>query len=468
MLRFMTLPALALLAACSQQTVAASDTASPDEPREILRRAVELRTATGRGKTPELASYLADQFRKGGFPDDDVHVLSFDDPDDPKAALIVRYPGDGLSNEEPILLLAHMDVVDAVAEAWERDPFTLIEENGYLFGRGVLDNKLGVTALTSVFLRLKAEGFVPSRDLVIGFTADEETGMATTQALVGEHRGLTDAAYALNSDAGGGTLSREGEPIVMMVQAAEKTYATFELTANNPGGHSSVPRADNAIYDLAAALNRLAVHRFPVRSNDLTLAFFKETAKATEGPVGEAMAAFAADPTNIAAADSLFNIPDLVGMTRTTCVATMLRGGHAENALARSATATVNCRIFPGVEVATVREMIRDVIGNDTIEITTLDQPASSPDSPLTQEIMQAVSDAIQPVAPGVRIVPMMAPYGTDGKWVRRAGIPTYGVSGLMIKSEDMFAHGLNERIPAQAVDQSVDYWERLLKDLAG
>ena len=273
---------------------------------EIYRASIAYPTAKGHGRVPDLAKYLADQFRAGGFADEDIHIVSFTMKNgEATAALVVRYRGDGSSNRKPILLAAHMDVVVALPEDWERDPFTLIEEDGFFFGRGTLDNKLGATTLVATFLRLKAEGFKPTRDLIISFSGDEETDWVTTRELVTTHRHLTDAEFALNSDGGGGTLNDNNEAISYSLQAAEKTYATFELTVRNPGGHSARPRPDNAIYELMDALKKIEAYRFPTRSNDITRRYFELTADARPGELGEAMRRFADNSADQEAADIL-------------------------------------------------------------------------------------------------------------------------------------------------------------------
>ncbi|MDH5196494.1 MAG: M20/M25/M40 family metallo-hydrolase, partial [Gemmatimonadota bacterium] len=368
----------------------------------------------------------------------------------------------------PILLLAHMDVVDALPQDWERDPFTLVEDDGYFFGRGSTDDKFGVAMLTTTFLRLKQQGFVPTRDLVLAFSGDEETGMLTARDLVTTHRALTDAEFALNADAGGGVLSEDGTPLRYLLQMSEKTYATFELTVTNPGGHSSTPRTDNAIYELAAILENIEAYRFPVQMNDATRRYFEAVSRITPGPVGDAMARLAADPTDATAAEVLWHEPEQVGITRTTCVATMLRAGHAENALPQSATATVNCRIFPGVEVGDVQETLGRVAGNPAVRIQVLDEPVPSPASPPRDDVLDAVARGVERIHPGTPVIPFMAPYGTDGKEVRRAGIPTYGVMGIFAKDSDQFAHGLNERVSVPAFYDALEFWHVVLNVLAG
>lgn len=439
------------------------------EALELFRTAIGYRTAAGHGQVPALAGYLAERFRAGGFPASDVHVLPIALPGgEETAGLVVRYRGDGSSGKKPILLMAHLDVVEALPEDWERDPFTLIEEDGYFFGRGTLDDKFGVVALSETFLRLKREGFLPTRDLILSFSGDEETGQVSTRALATDYRALTDAEFALNADAGGGALGPQDEGLYFEIQTSEKTYATYELTVRNPGGHSSTPRSDNAIYELATALKNIQAYRFPVMTNETTLAFFRQSAEVTPGPVGEAMRRFAADPTDEDAVETLWNQPEYVGVTRTTCVATMLRGGHAENALPQSATATVNCRIFPGVAVDDVRRTLFDVADNPELEIRVLDDPVASPMSPMREDVRSAVAEAVESRYPGAAIIPYMAPYGTDGKETRAAGIPTYGVMGLFIKRDEVFAHGLNERVPVRSFFGALDHWHTILTSLAG
>lgn len=431
--------------------------------REMFRRVIAMRTFEGQKQVPAMAQYLADQFRAAGFAQKDIHVLPVRDT----AALVVRYRGDGTGGR-PILLLAHMDVVPAKPEEWQRDPYTLIEEDGFFFGRGALDNKQGVIALTSTFLRLKKEGFVPTRDLIIAFTGDEETGMHTARALVGEHRALIDAEFALNSDDGGGQLDdATGAPQYHAIVGAEKVSATFKLTVRNAGGHSSAPRADNAIYELADALKNVQGYRFPVMSNDWTLGSFKAAGPITGGELGAAMTRFAANPKDETAADVLFKHPNEVGKTRTTCVATMLEGGHAPNALPQTATATVNCRIFPGMKAAEVRAKLQELAGSG-IEVGMLREPYEAGPSPLRPDVLAAVTKAVHAHHPGVAVVPTMVPWATDGVIFRGGSIPTYGVSGSFIKGADAFSHGLNERIPVQSFYDELTHWYVLVKELAG
>jgi acetylornithine deacetylase/succinyl-diaminopimelate desuccinylase-like protein len=464
------LGALVVAAAMVASAVAAEKRGSrPSDlkAREIFARVVSIPTELGRHKVPEMAEYLAQEFRAAGFGAADVVVTPFEFTGDRTATLVVRYRGDG-SGGRPILLLAHMDVVTAKREEWERDPYQLIEENGFFYGRGTYDIKQGITSLTATFLRLKQEGYVPKRDLIIYFSGDEETAQDTTVAMVRDHRALIDAEYALNADSGGGTLDDEsGKALYYTLQAAEKTYADFTLTAHNAGGHSSQPRADNAIYDLAAALTRVRDFGFPVMSNEITLASFRAAARTTPGELGAAMAKFAADPADPAAAAVIATSPSHVGWTRTTCVPTMLAGGHAPNALPQTATANVNCRIFPGVEVETVRATLQKVAG-EGIDVKLKIPALSSDPSPLRPDIVAAVTRAVHRLHPGIEVVPSQASGATDGLVFRANGIPTYGVDGMFIRGKDDFAHGLNERVPVEGFYASLDYWYHLLKDLSG
>src|SRR6185503_8569911 len=367
-----------------------------------------------------------------------------------------------------ILFSAHMDVVDARREEWERDPFTLIEENGNFYGRGTTDNKAGVVSLVSTILRLQAAKQKPARELVFAFVGDEETNMNTTRQLAA-HPWVKNAEFAINTDAGGGILDEaSGKPLIYLVQGAEKTYATFDVIATNPGGHSSRPRADNAIYQLAHALEKLEAYRFPVMATDLTRSYLGAVGKAQEGPVGEALRKFSADPNDAAAAEVLAKSPEFVGTTRTTCVATMLDAGHAENALPQTAKAAVNCRIFPGVAVDSVRDALVAAVADPGVKIVVRGKPEASPVSEMRPDVMAAITRAVHADYPGVTVVPYLESGGTDGKIYRTAGIPTFASSGLFSKPSEMFAHGLNERLPVAAFYRGLDHIYRLAVDLGG
>jgi acetylornithine deacetylase/succinyl-diaminopimelate desuccinylase-like protein len=456
--------ALALLVCATGEvraTTASIDTRA--EARELFARLVAFKTSKGLGQVPALAAYLSDKFRAGGFDSADIHVLPLGET----ASMVVRYRGDG-SGGRPILLIAHMDVVTANPADWVRDPFTLTEENGYFYGRGTSDIKNEVAALVETFLRLKREGFVPKRDLILALSGDEETEQATTRDLAGKHRALVDAEFALNGDGGGGVFAEDsGKAKFFYLQGAEKTSATYSITTHNPGGHSSEPRVKNAIYDLADALKAVQAHQFSVQSNDWTRASLAAAGAQTPGELGAALSRFAADPNDAAAADFLAAQPSYVGRTRTTCVATMLSGGHATNALPQSATATVNCRIFPGTSIEAVNAELQRVVGKEAqveVALRTLDAIAS----PLRKDIQDAVTRAVHLNYPGTPIIPDQASYYTDGTIFRAAGIPTYGVSGCFLKDSDSFAHGLDERMPVESFYNDLSYWYALIGDLAG
>jgi acetylornithine deacetylase/succinyl-diaminopimelate desuccinylase-like protein len=429
---------------------------------EIYTRIIGMETSKNLGNVPAMARYLADEMIEAGLPEKDIEIL----PVGETAALIARYRGDGSSGKAPILLLGHMDVVEARPEDWERPPFELTPDGVYFFARGTIDNKFGVAQLTSTFIRLKKEGYVPNRDLIIVFSGDEESTMNTTRLLAYERPDLAEAEFALNSDAGGGNIDENGKAIVYLIQAAEKTYVTWELTVTNPGGHSSRPRPDNAIYDLADAIGKIQGHRFPVRWSDMTLEFFAETGKQLGGELGAAMIRFSENPEDTEASDRLAVESSYVGTTRTTCVVTMLRGGHAENALPQSATATVNCRVFPGVPVAEVKQALQQAIGNDAITFEETYPPTESPISELREDIRAAVSEAVQVRYPGVKMIAYMESGGTDGMHFRRAGIPTWAMSGIFMNPDEKYAHGLNERVPVKAFNDALDHWSVIIKDL--
>jgi acetylornithine deacetylase/succinyl-diaminopimelate desuccinylase-like protein len=432
---------------------------------EIYRTIIEIDTSKLRGNTPKVAQYLADELLAAGFPPEDIEVV----PKPPFAALVARYRGELGSSKKPILLLGHMDVVEANAEDWERPPFTLTQDDKYFYARGAIDNKFGVAQLTSTFIRLRKEGFVPKRDLIIAFSGDEESGMTTTRMLAYERPDLAEAEFALNSDAGGGALNKQGGAVTYDIQAAEKTYATWEITARNPGGHSSRPRPDNAIYDLVDAIRNIETHRFPVRWSQMTRDYFRVTGEKLGGELGDAMVRFADNPEDRSASDRLALESSYIGTTRTTCVVTMLSAGHAENALPQSATATVNCRIFPGIPVSDIEQTLKDVVDNDAIEFMPLgSEPTESPISELREDVAAAVSSAVHGRYPDVPIIAYMESGGTDGMHFRRAGIPTWAVSGIFMDPDEMYAHGLNERVPIDSFYAALDHWSIILRELAG
>ncbi|NOR20068.1 MAG: M20/M25/M40 family metallo-hydrolase [Xanthomonadales bacterium] len=431
---------------------------------EIYTRIIAVESSKNLGNVPEIANYLASELIAAGFPEKDVEVVPLGET----ASLIARYRGDGSSGKAPILLLGHMDVVEALAKDWERPPFELTRDDNYFFARGTDDNKFGVTQLTSTFIRLKKEGFVPDRDLIIAFSGDEETGMKTTRMLAYDREDLAGAEYALNSDAGGGDINTAGEAVLYRIQSAEKTYVTWDITVRNPGGHSSRPRPDNAIYDLADAITKIQHYKFPVRWSEMTLAFFEETGEQLGGELGAAMIAFANNPRDEAASDRLALESSYIGTTRTTCVVTMLQAGHAENALPQSATATVNCRVFPGVPVTAIETALQHEVGNDAIEFKQREEATESPVSRLRPDVVAAVKKAVHARYPGLTVMAYMESGGTDGMHFRKAGIPTWAVSSLFMNPDEMFAHGLNERVPVKGFYDALDHWSIILRELAG
>ena len=436
---------------------------------DIYRDIIGFRTARGHQQVDDMVAYLTKRLSDTGFAQEDLMVTDYDSDGEPTQGLIVRYRGDGSSGDKPIVMLAHMDVVDALPEDWDRDPFTLTEEDGYFFGRGTMDNKYGVANLVGTFIRLKDEGWTPNRDLYLAFSGDEETGMVSTRAQAKWIAENVDPAFVLNSDAGGTALDDEFKPLAMRVQAAEKTFATFELTVTNPGGHSSRPRSDNAIYELSAALLKLADHKFAVQATPLTRSYFAALGQSVPGELGNAMRAFAENPEDPAAVATLQSNPETVGTLGTTCVATMLRAGHAENALPQSATATVNCRIFPGIGVEKTQAELARVIDNDNVSFKLMAEVTESPVSALRDDVRAAVAKSLAArYGKDIPIIPYMESGGTDGMHYRTLGYDTVAISGGASRSQDMYAHGLNERASVDAFYSGLDHWTIILKELVG
>jgi len=430
------------------------------ETMATLKHAIGIHTVEGQHQVPVLASYLADKLKAAGFPAGDVEII----PVGETAALVARYRGTG--EGKPILLSGHMDVVAAKRQDWTRDPFTLIEENGYLYGRGTADMKTAVVVLVETLIRLKREGFKPRHDLILLLSGDEETTMASTRELAKRYH---DAEFLLNADAGGGTLDAEtGKPLLYQIQAAEKTYADFQIALTSPGGHSSEPGADNAIYRLARIIDRVAVHQFPPQSNEITLASLRALGAHIPGSLGAAMTRFAAHPDDAAAAATISADPAYVGQIRTTCVATMLNGGHAVNALPQRASVNINCRIFPGTSVDSVRDTLVKVIDDKSASVTRVSTPpVPNAASPLRPDVIAAVTAAVHQRFPGGDAVPSMSAGATDSKHFRAAGVPSYGIDAAFTKPDDTFAHGLNERLPASEVEAGLEFWHRVLMQLA-
>jgi acetylornithine deacetylase/succinyl-diaminopimelate desuccinylase-like protein len=333
----------------------------------------------------------------------------------------------------------------------------------YFYGRGVLDNKYGLTMVVTTLMRLKREGFVPAHDMMLVLTGDEETQQATAAEIAPRFKG---AKMVLNADAGGGTLGEDGKPMYYGLQAGEKTYADFQVEITNPGGHSSRPTGSNAIVDMAAALERVAAYDFPTQTSELTQAYFRETSKQTPGALGKAMATFAENPEDAGAVALLSAEPEYVGQIKTTCVTTQIQGGHAQNALPQRVTANINCRIFPGVAPTDVQAKLQELVG-DGATVSFPEPFPQSETSPLNAELMAAVRKAVDGQSPGLTIIPSMSAGTTDSLLFRGQGVPSYGVAGLFMKPSDDFAHGLNERVPVASIPGALEHWHTLLTELA-
>jgi acetylornithine deacetylase/succinyl-diaminopimelate desuccinylase-like protein len=435
--------------------------------REIYKELIEINTVDSVGSVTRAAEAMARRFRAAGFPARDVRLLV--PPGKPtKGNLVVRYRGRG--EGKPLLLLAHLDVVAALRSDWTIDPFVLTEKDGYFYGRGSGDDKAMASIFVANLIQDRKNGWVPDRDIILALTADEEGGDANgVEWLLAEHRDLIDAAYALN-EGGGGSL-RNGVPFLHSVQAAEKVPVNFTLTATNRGGHSSVPRPDNAIYELVDGLARLSRFQFPVQLNEVSRTFFERTAALESPAVGAAMRAIVANQSDTAAAALLSRDPRYNSMLRTTCVATRLSGGHAYNALPQTATANVNCRIVPTQTPQEVRETMARVLGDTGIHITEtvpIHEKSGAAPSPLSAELMGPVTAITHDMfGANVPVIPVMSTGATDGRFLRAAGIPTYGVSGLFGDPSDNRAHGRDERMLVKSYFDGQEFLHRLVHQLA-
>lgn len=460
-------PSSAAVAQAAQSRTAVTE-ADRRMAREILDELIGYRTAKGQGQVPAMAEALAKRFRAAGFRDEEIEMLPAEIDGEKTTGLIVRYTGKPGGGKKPILLLGHMDVVDALAENWGTDPYKPIEKDGYVYGRGAVDNKAQLSLISTTFIRLKKAGFVPDRDLIIAFSGDEETGMRTTRML-GAHPLVKTAEYALNGDAGSGAVSKDETKYDFNIQSAEKTTATFSVTATNSGGHSSAPRPDNAIFELADAIKRIEGHRFPVEFNEITRVMVKDLAAEQKGEFGAALTTLMAKPSDPAAIQVAARYPEYSNLLWTTCVPTMLRAGNAPNALPQNAVATVNCRIFPGTPVAQVQAKLQQVIGNDRIKISLDAEAVESPVSPARPDLFASIRKAVHANYPGAPVQPSMSSGGTDGREFRRLGIPTYGAGSLaLVRPDDSRAHGTDERVPLKSFYNELTFWDVLLKDLAG
>jgi acetylornithine deacetylase/succinyl-diaminopimelate desuccinylase-like protein len=457
------LPAALFLAAILPLALQAQAPTHQQAERDILRELVEINTSDSAGHTDLAAQAMSKRLLAAGFPAADVRVLGYS----PRyQSLVARYRGRSTSTK-PIMLMAHLDVVDARKEDWSFDPYKFLEKDGYYYARGSSDNKAGVATLVANFIRLKKEGFVPERDLIMVLTADEETSSNSIKWLVSQNRPLVDAEYALNTDAGGGEL-RDGKAVAFSVQSAEKVYLSFQLEVRNKGGHSSVPVPDNAIYHLSDGLSHLAKYNWPVRLNETTRAFYERAAPTQPPEIARDMRAVAQSSNAAAAARLSAVTPYYNSIMRTTCVATRLFGGHADNALPQLARATVNCRMLPADPPDSVQKVLTRVLADTAIHLSRIGEPTLSPASPLRPDVMRPIEALVAKMWPGAAVVPEMSTGATDGLYVRNVGIPVYGVSAVFDRLDDIRAHGRDERIPVKSFHDAVEFWYQLLKTLAG
>jgi acetylornithine deacetylase/succinyl-diaminopimelate desuccinylase-like protein len=432
--------------------------------REIFKELIEINTTdTPAGNVTRAAEAVAARLKAAGFPSSDVQVLG---PDPRKGNLVARLRGAGAG--KPLLLLAHLDVVEAKREDSSFDPFTFLEKDGFFYGRGTSDDKSMAAQFVANLIRLKEEGFTPDRDLILALTADEEGGAFNgVDWLVKNHRDLIDAEFAIN-EGGGGTL-RGGKYLTNEIQASEKVFQDFHLEVTSSGGHSSLPVKDNAIYHLSAGLARLAAFDFPVALNEVTRGYFERSATVQGDPkVAADMRAVARPTPDLAAAARLSaSLPYYNAQMRTTCVATRLLGGHANNALPQMASANVNCRILPGVPPASVKAKLVEVLADPKITVTFVGDATPSKPSPLRADVMNAVESLTRQMFPGVVVVPVMSTGATDGLYLRNGEIPTYGVDGTFGDIDDVRAHGRDERVGVKQYFEGLEFQYRLIKALA-
>jgi acetylornithine deacetylase/succinyl-diaminopimelate desuccinylase-like protein len=446
--------------------LAAAQTFAPRQrlALDIYKELVEINTVTATGDTAKAAEAMAARLRAAGFTGDDVRVFT---PAPRKGNMVARLHGTGA--KKPILLLAHIDVVEAKREDWTTDPFKLVEQDGYFYARGSGDDKFMAAAFVANLIRYRQESYRPERDIIVALSTDEEIGDASKMGirwLIENQRALIDAEFALNEGAGVGL--KNGRPIRNNVQTSEKNYVDYSLEVKNSGGHSSVPRKDNAIYRLAEGLARLGRYDFPVKLNDTTRVWFERAAPFEEPQTAADMKALAAGRADAAAIARLSAKPPYNAQMRTTCVATLLSGGHAPNALPQTARANVNCRVLPGEPIAEVTATLKRVLADDAIEVKLAGDFGSAGPSPLRPDVMQPIEKLTAEFWPGIPVIPSMSTGATDSRFLRAIGIPAYGHSGLAGDVDDNRAHGKDERVLVKAFDDGVEYLYRLVKTLAG
>ncbi len=449
------------LAASDGRADVTSPPADKELARAIYRELVEINTTDSSGDCTRAAEAMAARLRTAGLGAADVQVLG---PDPRKGNLVARLRGTG--QRRPLLLLAHLDVVEARREDWSFDPFVFREEGGYFYGRGTSDDKAMAAIFVANLIRYLREGFRPDRDLVLALTADEEGGTFNgVDWLLTNHRQLLDAELALNE--GGGGQTKDGRRIANTVQASEKVFQSFRLEVKNRGGHSSLPVPDNAIYRLAEGLTRFSRYRFPARLNDVTRLFFERSAATVPEPEASDRRAVARIPPDLAAADRLSTQPYLNARLRTTCVATLLEGGHAENALPQTARATVNCRMLPDEEPERVKAAIVAALADEAIAVTEVAPARPSPPSPVTAGVLSPIERISASMWPGVPVIPSMSAGATDAVFLRAAGIPVYGVDGIFEDVDDVRAHGRDERESVTSFYEGQEFLYRLVKALS-
>src|SRR5436309_1487281 len=440
---------------------------SPNDQRarDIFEQLININTTGSSGSTTVAANAMAKRLTDAGFPAADVQVIGL--AGSRNHNLVARFRGTG--SQKPILLLAHIDVVEAKREDWSLDPFTFTEKDGFFYGRGTMDIKDGAAILVATLARLKQEGYRPNRDLILALTTGEEGGSDYNgvQWLLENHRDLVDAAYVINMDAGDPVVLN-GKRLMRSVQASEKVYVTFKLEVHNPGGHSSLPTKDNAIYRLAAALGRVSAYEFPAQLNEITRAFFQQMSGLQQGTLAADMAAVAGPVPDSAAMRRLSDVSPLYNaQLRTTCVATQLAGGHAENALPQTASATVNCRMLPGTPSDDVQRALTRVVADTAVAVSVVQAAVPSPLAALQPEVMNAI-DRVTKRLWNIPVIPVMETGATDGLYLRNAGIPVYGVSGVFVDINDIRAHGRDERIGVQDYYDGAEYIYQLVKEVSG
>jgi acetylornithine deacetylase/succinyl-diaminopimelate desuccinylase-like protein len=458
--------ACAMLSA-GQVLAQGSPTPEQRELRELYKELVETNTSDSAGSCTTAAEALAARLKAGGFADADMRIIV--PPGGPKKGnLVARYRGTGA--KRPIMLLGHLDVVEAKREDWQRDPFKLVEENGYFYARGAFDDKAMASVFAANLIRYRREGYRPERDIVLALTCDEEiipSDFSGIVYLLKNHRALIDAEFALN-EGSTGLLDKSGQYVRMGIQAGEKVFQTYQLEVTNPGGHSSVPVKDNAITHLAGGLSRLGAFDFPFRLSDTTRAYFERMSQIETGQTAADMKAILREPPDAEAIARLSPNPLNNSTFRTTCVATMLEAGHATNALPQRARATVNCRILPGESVDEVQKILVRVLADDKIVVIPTHAPTLSPAPPLTRGILGPVETVSAQMWPGVPVVPTMLVATTDGRYTNNAGIPTYGLSGMFRDPDGSGVHGLNERIRVRSLYEGHEFLYRVVKLYAG